>query len=93
MVTGVLELLGGGFPGEGDFEDGEEAFFPDCQESLLTGFPNINNFSLVDTDDLMKAFDLATQDFSNPEGLVHETLGCLDGDEVFAFTKEESESA
>ena len=60
MIAGVLELLGSRLSGKGDFKDGEEAFFADCQESLFTRFPNINNFSFVDTDDLMKAFDFMT---------------------------------
>ena len=59
MVAGMFELLGGRFPGKGNFKDGEEALFVDSQETLFTRLPNINNFSLVDTDDLMKAFDFA----------------------------------
>ena len=57
MVAGMFELLSSRFPGKGDFKDGEETFFVDSQETLFTGLPDINNFSLVDTDDLMKAFD------------------------------------
>ena len=44
-------------------------------------------------DDLVKTFNLASDDLSDPKGAVHQTFGGLDGDELFAFTKEKSEGA
>lgn len=59
MVAGMFELFGGGFFGQGDLDDGEEAFFVDSYESLFARFPDINNFTFVDMNDLMKAFDFS----------------------------------
>lgn len=92
MVAGVFEFLGGGGSGEGDFEDGEVSFLSDGEESFFTGLVDINNLFFGDVDDLVKALDLSSDDFCDPKSTVHKLFGGLDGDEVFAFTKEKSES-
>lgn len=93
MVAGVAELFSSGSAGEGDLEDGEEAFLVDSNQSLFTWLPDINNLPLGHVNDLVKAFHLTTDHLSSPEGLVHEAVGGFDGDRCLAFTKEESESA
>lgn len=93
MIAGVLPLLGSGVSGERDFEDGEESFLADSDESLLSGFIYINNFLFGDVDDLVQSLDLASHYFCDPEGLVHELLSGLDGDEGFALAEEEGECA
>lgn len=92
MVARVLELFGGRVLGEGDFEDSEETFLPDCEESFFSRLPDINNFAFGDVHDLVKAFYLPAKDFCNPESFIHKALCSLDGDEALAFTKKESES-
>jgi hypothetical protein len=91
VVSRVLKLFGGWGSGQSDFEDGEESLFMDGQQALFFWFPDINNFAFSDVDDLVKALYLAPNDLSDPQSLVHETLGGLDGDELFAFPKEKSE--
>jgi hypothetical protein len=93
MIAGVLELLGSGVFGQSDFKDSEEAFFMNSDKSLFTGFPDINNFAFGDVDDLVKTFNFSAEDLSNPKGFIHEALCSLDGNEILAFTKEESESS
>lgn len=48
MVAGVFLLFGGGRAGEGDFEDSEQAFVADCQQSFLSGLVDIDDFLLGD---------------------------------------------
>ena len=55
----MLELFRGGVLGKSDFEDSEESFLFDFDETLFAWFPDINNFAFVDMDDLVKALDLA----------------------------------
>lgn len=93
VVAGVLELFGGRSFSKGNFEDGQKAFLSDGEESLFFWFPHINNLALSDVDDLVKTLHLASDHFCDPKGAVHETLGCLDCNERFAFTKEESEGS
>lgn len=93
MIAGVLLLLGSGISGEGDFEDGEEAFLADSDESLLSGLIHINNFLLGDVDDLVESLDLATHHLCDPKGLVHKLFSSLDGHEGFALSEEESKCA
>lgn len=93
VVSGVASLLGGGGPGEGDFEDGQEPLLPDSEQSLFSGFPDINNLLLGHVDDHVEALDLAAYDLGDPQGLVHESLGGLDGHEGLVFSEEESEGA
>lgn len=93
MIAGVLLLLGSGIPGEGDFEDGEEAFLADSDESLLSGLIDINNFLLSDVDDLVESLDLPTHDLGDPEGLVHKLFSSLDGHEGFSLAEEQGKCA
>lgn len=93
MIAGVLLLLGSGISGEGDFEDGEEAFLADSDESLLSGLIDINNFLLSDVDDLVESLDLPSHHLSDPEGLVHKLFSSLDSHEGFSLAEEESKCA
>ena len=89
MISGVFLLLSSGRLGKGDFQDSEEPLLVDCDQTLLTGLPSVNNFLLGNVDDHVKALDLATDDLSDPEGTVHKLFGGLDGDESFALSEEE----
>jgi hypothetical protein len=93
VVTRVLLLFGSGLSCEGDLQNSEEAFFANGEESLLFGLIDINNLSLSNVNDLVKALDLSSDDLSDPESFVHQPLCSLNGHEFFPFTKEESESS
>ena len=93
VVAGVLLLLGGGGLGEGHLEDGEEPLLVDSDEPLLPGLPHVHDLLLADVDDHVQPFDLPADDLCDPEGLVHELLGGLDGDEALALAEEEGEGA
>jgi hypothetical protein len=82
-----------GFLGKGNLKDGEESLLPDSHKTLLFWLIDINNLLLSDLDDLVKATNLATNDFCDPECLVHKFLSCFDGDVAFAFSEEECEGA
>ena len=93
MVAGMFQLLGSGFFSQSDFKDGQEAFFVNSLETFFTRFPDINNFSFGNVDDLVKALNLTAEHLGDPEGLIHKTLSGFDGDEFLALTKKESESS
>ena len=91
VVADVLLLLSSGSLGESDFEDSEDAFLVDGHQSLFLGLPDVNNLLLSDVDDHVEAFDLPADDLCDPEGLVHQLLGCLDCHEGLALSEEEGE--
>lgn len=88
VIPGVTPLLGGGGSGKGDFQDGQESLLPDCEQSLFSGFPDINNPLLGHIDNHVQSLNFAAHDLCDPKGLVHESLGSLDGHEGLAFSEE-----
>ena len=92
MVAGSFLLIGGRLLGKGDFDDGQESFLLDPDESFLLGLKDINNLFFRDGDDLVKAGYFSADDFGDPEGSVDESFGSFDGHEFLVFTEEESES-
>ena len=56
--------------GKNNFDNGEESFFFDFEETFLSWHVDINNFSFIDGNDLMKTSDLSSEDFSNPQSFL-----------------------
>lgn len=88
LVSSGLLLFFGWFSGEGDFDDCEESFLFDSEESFFSWHVDINDFLLGDGDDLMKIWNFSSEDFSDPEGFFDESLSGLDSNEGLIFTKE-----
>ena len=88
MIARVFLFVSSWGFGESHFDYGQESFLFDSQESLFSGFPDINNFLLGDIDDHVQAFHLPSHDFGDPQGSVHQLFGCLDGDELLALSEE-----
>ncbi len=91
VVAGLGLLISSGSLGESDFKDGKEALLSDGDETLLAGFPDINNLLLSDLDDHVQSLDLAAEDLSHPQGLVHKLFGSLDSHERLALSEEQGE--
>jgi hypothetical protein len=89
----MLLLFGGRCAGEGDFEDSEQTFIADCQQSLFSGFVDLDDFLLSDVENLMQPGDLAADDLGNPKSAVHESFSGLDGDGGGVLAEEEGECA
>ena len=88
LIACSLLLLFSGFSGKSDFDNGEESFLFDFKESFFSGHKDVNDFFFGDGDDLVKFGNFSSEDFSNPKGSFDKSLGGLDGDELFIFTKE-----
>jgi hypothetical protein len=93
MIAGMLLLVCSRLFGEGDLQNSEISLLANGQQSFLLWLININNFFLGDVDDLVQSLNLSSQDLCDPESPVHKSLSSFDGDEVFAFSEEQSEGS
>lgn len=93
LISGSLLLFLSWVLSQGDFNDGEESLLLDSNESLLSGLIHIGDLFLLHLGDLVETRNSSLEDLSDPKGSVHESIGCLDGDEGFSLPEEESEGS
>ena len=93
MIANVFLLLSSWRFGKSDFEDSQEAFLSDFDESFFSWFPDINDLLLCDVDDHVKSFDFSSDNFCDPESSVHQLFCSFDGHKRFSFSEEESKGS